>query len=101
MSRVSGRAYFVYILRSEGAPRFYIGISEDPQRRLQQHNQSGRGWTPRYRPWAIVLLEEYPDYRTARQRELLLKSQKSGRGLFQLTGLDPSPFRRPDQGRGS
>ena len=101
MSRVSGRPYFVYILRSESAPRFHIGISEDPQHRLQQHNQSGRGWTARYRPWVIVLLERYPDYRTARQREILLKSQKSGRGFFQLTGLNPSPCKRPPQGVGS
>ena len=87
-----GRTCFVCVLRSECYPRFYIGISEDPQQTLKQHNESGRGWTARYRPWALVRVEEYPNYRAARQREMELKSQKSGDGFFRLTGLDPSQF---------
>jgi hypothetical protein len=31
MSRVSGKAYFVYILWSPRARRFYTGLSENPQ----------------------------------------------------------------------
>jgi putative endonuclease len=89
MSRVSGRAYFVYVLRSECCPRFYIGISQDPQQRLKQHNESGRGWTARYRPWVLLRVDEHPNYRAARQRDM---SQKSGDGFFRLTGLDPSQF---------
>ena len=38
MSHVSGRVYFVYVLWSVSAGKFYIGISEDPAARLQQHN---------------------------------------------------------------
>jgi hypothetical protein len=54
MSRVSGKPYNVYVLWSPRARRFYIGLSENPQRRLAQHNQSGGGWTNRHAPWQLV-----------------------------------------------
>src|SRR5437870_3182010 len=97
MSRVSNRPYFLYVLWSASARRCYIGISEAPANRLQQHN-SGEfgGWTTRYRPWTLVVSEEYPTYAEARHRELELKAQKGGKGFFAKTGLDPDRF-----GRGS
>ena len=93
MSRVSEKRYFVYVLWSQNARRFYIGISEDPQKRLEQHNQARRGWSARHVPWALVHTERYNDYTTARRRELELKAQKSGWGFFKRTGLDPERFR--------
>ena len=69
MSRVTGKPYWVYVLWSVGLRRFYIGISDNPEHRLRQHNESGRGWTARGRPWMIVHTEFFPDYRTARSRE--------------------------------
>ena len=90
MSRVSTRPYFVYVLWSASARRFYVGISEAPGDRLEQHN-SGEfsSWTNRYRPWTLVLSEEYPTYAEARRRELDLKAQKGGKGFS----------RRPDSTR--
>ncbi len=93
MSRVSGKPYFVYILWSTGRRRFYIGVSENPEKRLEQHNHQPRGWTSRFRPWVLVLTEPYANYRQARTRELQLKSQKSGLGFFRLTGLNQAEFR--------
>ena len=95
MSRVSGKPYFVYVLWSEAAKRFYTGISENPESRLDQHN-SGQlhGWTARFRPWQLVHSERFPDYAAARRREKDLKAQKSGLGFFVKTGIDPARFRR-------
>ena len=98
MSRVSGKPYYVYILWSSRAGCFYIGISENPQRRLAQHNFSRRGWSTRDAPWELVYTERLPDYRSARLRETELKAQKGGRGFFQKTGLDPSRFSRSSLG---
>jgi putative endonuclease len=82
--------YFLYVLWSESARRFYIGISGDPSHRLEHHNTGAfGGWTSKYRPWKLVLTEEYADYTDARQRELDLKAQKGGVGFFKKTGLDP------------
>ena len=96
-SRVSNKPYFVYVLWSASGTRFYVGVSENPEGRLQQHNSGElRGWTKRYRPWEIVHKESFPTYGEARRRELLLKAQKAGAGFFAKTGLDPRRF-----GRGS
>jgi|SRR5258708_2679685 len=94
MSRVSGKPYFVYVLWSDSAHRFYIGISEDPVIRLDQHNSGQHGWTSRLRPWRLVFTEEQPDYTSAKKRENDLKAQKGGKGFFAKTGLDPQLFPR-------
>jgi putative endonuclease len=97
MSRVSDKPYFVYVLWSVSGARFYIGISDDPEHRLEQHNSGEfRSWTRRHRPWQIVHVEVYATYAEARAREIELKAQKSGTGFFRKTGLDPDRF-----GRGS
>jgi len=95
MSRVSGKPYFLYVLWSHSGRRFYIGISQAPANRLEQHN-SGRfaSWTKRYRPWTLVFSETHPNYAQARHRELDLKAQKGGKGFFEKTGLDAARFRR-------
>ncbi len=92
MSRVSGKPYFLYILWSQLGRRFYIGISENPKRRLHQHNQGVSAWTARHRPWILVHQERYENYRTARKREMELKRQKGGQGFYQMTGLEPERF---------
>jgi len=102
MSRVAAKPYFVYILWSETGGRFYIGISDDPSRRLAQHNLGlFSAWTTRYRPWTLVHQEQYESYRTARRREIELKQQKGGRGFYELTGLDPERFQSRTHKKGS
>ena len=67
--------YRVYVLRnSEG--RFYIGLSEDPQHRLQQHNDGISRWTKAGRPWRIVWQSETHSLGEARKLENKLKRQK-------------------------
>ena len=94
MSRASGKPYFVYILWSVHASRFYIGISENPDVRLLQHNAGVSKWTAKFVPWELVHVEPYASYSEARKRELLLKKQKGGIGLYTHTGLDPLRFRK-------
>jgi putative endonuclease len=86
MSRVEGRPYFVYVLWSDAGSRFYLGISEDPERRLQQHNSASSVWTSRYSDWRLVHVEQYLNYTRARKRELVLKKQKGGSGFYKLLG---------------
>jgi predicted GIY-YIG superfamily endonuclease len=89
MSRVSGKTCYVYILWSPGARRFYIGISEDPQKRLAQHNQAQRGRTARHALCQLVYSERCADHSVARRQ---LKAQECGEGFWTATGLDPSRF---------
>jgi len=92
MSRVSEKPYFLYVLWSVSGRCFYIGISDNPLARLQQHNGTLVGWTKRHRPWTLVFSEQHADYRSARKREIELKAQKGGKGFFAKTGLDPKCF---------
>ncbi len=101
MSRVSNKPYFVYVLWSDHARRFYIGISEDPHRRFQQHNEAMRGWSARYAPWKLVYWEEYQEYSQARRREIELKRQKSGGKFYEMTGVEAKDHPRKRTPSGS
>ena len=40
-------AYFTYILQSQKDLSYYIGSSNDPERRLEKHNKPHKGYTAR------------------------------------------------------
>ncbi len=86
MSRVSNKPYFVYVIWSDSARRFYIGISENAAHRLEQHNLGASNWTSKFGPWRLVHTEPFSDYREARKREIELKKQKGGKGFYKLVG---------------
>ncbi len=65
---------YVYVLRSLKDDRFYVGMSQNVEKRLNEHNYGKTKSTKGYRPWEIVLIEEYLDRVTARKREKYLKS---------------------------
>jgi putative endonuclease len=61
----------------------YIGLSENPLNRLEQHNSGVYGsGSKRDRPWNLVFTEQHPDYKQARKRELQLKAQKAEPGFL-------------------
>lgn len=61
---------FVYVIRSEADGRFYVGMTENLERRLNEHNNGKTKSTKGYRPWILV----HSDRITARKREKYLKS---------------------------
>ncbi len=69
--------YYLYILKSKTADKYYTGISQNPERRLTYHNSIERGFTSRYRPWAVEFTKEYENREQAHQAELKVKSWKS------------------------
>ncbi len=75
---------WVYILRSTVADRYYIGSTEDLDRRLAVHNSSGARWTKRYQPWELVYRERHKTRREAVQRERELKRRKDVRGFLRV-----------------
>lgn len=65
--------YFVYIIKNQ-ENQLYVGVSEDPEKRLQTHNtKQGALFTKNKGEFAIVFLEEYPILNEARQREIQIK----------------------------
>lgn len=64
----------VYVLRSEVAERFYIGMCKDLERRLKEHNAGKTKSTKGFIPWKVFLVEEFESTKDARNREKYLKS---------------------------
>jgi putative endonuclease len=81
--------YQVYVIRNI-AGKFYIGLSEDIQIRLRQHNQVVSKWTRHRGPWSLVWESESLTLSEARKLENQLKRQKGGAGFRKLTGLPSS-----------
>ena len=69
--------YYLYILQSLSADKFYIGVSENPDRRLVYHNSIEKGFTSRYRPWKLVFTQAFDSKSDALKAERKLKSWKS------------------------
>ena len=69
--------YFVYILQSKKNNKFYIGFSDDVERRLSQHNAGRNKSTKSGVPWELRYQEEFDDRKKAMNREKEIKDKKS------------------------
>ena len=79
----------VYILQSESSGRFYIGSTNDLERRLSEHRRAHSLATRGRGPWKLVHTEEFFSLTEARRRELEIKKWKSAqmiRGLLESHG---------------
>ena len=84
-----GAEYHVYVLRNPKG-RYYVGLSEDPRRRLQEHNAGLSQWTKGHRPREIVWQNGPLPLGEARKLENKLKRQGRGHGFYSITGLPKS-----------
>ena len=66
--------YWIYILKSINYEKTYVGITNNLQRRLKEHNSGKSNYTSKFKPWKIVFTEEADDLATARKREKYFKS---------------------------
>ncbi len=80
--------YFVYILQSQSTGRYYIGQTDDIERRLRQHNAPeyhGTKTTKRFPgPWELIYSETYESRSLAMSREREIKRWKSRKMIAQL-----------------
>lgn len=76
--------YFLYILRSQLKETYYIGSSDDPERRCFFHNNQSKGYTLAYRPWEIVYAHGFDTKETAMAAERKVKSWKSTKMIHLL-----------------
>jgi putative endonuclease len=66
--------YFTYVLQSLKDNRIYVGLTEDVERRLKQHNAGYNRSTKAYLPWKLLLVEEFELRTEARAKEIYYKS---------------------------
>jgi putative endonuclease len=80
----------VYILYSKSLEKYYIGMSEDPDKRLEFHNKGRRGWTKRGVPWEMVFQKEFPTHLEAARAERFIKRKGGGKSIYKriMAGKD-------------
>ena len=71
--------YYIYILYSSLADKYYVGYSSDPWRRLDQHlNNDGTKFTGSFKDWEIsAIFEASTNIAEAMKIERFIKRQKS------------------------
>ncbi len=73
--------FYVYILKSQNVNKFYVGQTDNLDRRLEEHNLGYSSHTKKYVPWGIVYKEEYQTRKDAVEREKYFKSSAGRRWL--------------------
>jgi putative endonuclease len=81
--------YRVYVIQNREG-KFYIGLSDDVDRRIDQHNIGDSRWTSGKGPWVLMWQSEDMNLSDARKLELLLKRQKGGDGFYRMIDLPRS-----------
>ena len=74
----------VYIIYSSKIDRYYVGITEDLNCRLERHNKGWGKYTKRGIPWKIVYSETFSDKSTALKREKEIKNKKNRKYIESL-----------------
>ena len=78
--------YRVYVIQNREG-QFYVGLSDDVGRRVDQHNIGVSRWTRGKGLWTLIWQSAEMNLSSARKLELLLKRQKGGDGFYRLIGL--------------
>ncbi len=81
--------YSVYVIQNRKG-KFYIGLSDDVGRRINQHNSGASKWTKTKGPWQLVWQSEVLSLSDARKLENRLKRPGRGKGFYSITGLHRS-----------
>ncbi len=66
--------FTVYGLISDSCDRLYVGFTTNFEIRMALHNEFGRGFTSRCRPWRSFYQQHFDDKALAMKREKELKS---------------------------
>jgi len=66
--------FIVYILHSKKFDRYYTGHTANIEIRLRSHNEFGKDWTARYRPWKLIYTKEFKSKKEAMEYERWLKT---------------------------
>jgi len=77
---------YIYILYSPDFDKYYIGHTDDPERRLEEHNSNPRmTYTHKFRPWKLVKYFQVNQSRgDALKMERFIKKMKSRAFIIRL-----------------
>jgi putative endonuclease len=69
--------FTVYIIYSTHLNRYYVGYSEDVQKRLAEHNSGISDFTSKTNDWQLKYTEIFDNRKQAISREREIKNKKS------------------------
>jgi putative endonuclease len=76
--------YFVYILYSKNYNKRYVGLTNNLENRLKEHNAGYTKSTKPFIPWEVLYFEEFESRPEARAREKYFKSAAGRRYIKKL-----------------
>jgi putative endonuclease len=85
--------YYIYILYSESSDKYYVGYTDDPARRVIEHNTKPfNTYTSKHRPWKLVASFPAGESRSeAVKIERYIKKQKSRTFILKLIAHQQDP----------
>ena len=75
---------YVYVLQSLKNDRFYIGSTNNLERRLIEHNQGESTYTSFTKPFKLIFSQKFVDLAIARKVEFKLKQFKSKKVIIKV-----------------
>jgi putative endonuclease len=69
--------YYLYIIYSNKLDRYYIGHTENIDKRIIEHNTGFSSYTSKALDWILVYKEQFTERIYASRREMELKRKKS------------------------
>ncbi|MCF3108710.1 GIY-YIG nuclease family protein [Niabella sp. CC-SYL272] len=66
--------YTVYVLYAPAYDKHYTGFTANIELRLKSHNEFGKDWTARHRPWKLIYTRDFDNKVQAMDFEKWLKT---------------------------
>ena len=66
--------FYVYALWSPGYDKIYVGMTQNWEKRFNDHNRGKSTYTNRFKPWELFFLEEVIEKEQAIKKEIYYKS---------------------------
>ncbi|MFA4996365.1 MAG: GIY-YIG nuclease family protein [Patescibacteria group bacterium] len=76
--------FYVYVLSSTNYKKSYVGCTDNPDRRIKEHNSGKMAFTKRFKPWELIYHEKFETLGEARKRESYLKTSAGRRFLKKI-----------------
>ncbi len=82
--------YYIYIMSSPNNSTLYIGVTNDIERRIQEHkSRLIPGFTQKYNCCKLVYYEQYSDINQAIEREKKLKKWRREKKDWLIKTMNP------------
>ena len=90
MNMKSQHKYYIYILSTRNYKLFYVGVTNDLKRRVNEHNLGKRyGYTKRYQVHYLLYFEQFDYIDKAIKREKELKGWGRKKKLALIKSTNP------------